>query len=271
MYKNKFILSIIPARGGSKGIPKKNIKLLAGKPLIAWSIEQAKASTLLDKTIVSTDSKEIAEIAKKQGGDVPFMRPAEFAQDTSPMYTALQHAVREYEKLAGKNVDIIVLIDPTSPLRIPEDIDKCIKKVIDDNLDTVMTVYESNYNPFFNMVTMDDQGLTTLAMKPKKPIYRRQDAPKVYNIASDIYAMTRKTLMEENTVIGKKTGAIIIPLGGVVEGLNYKIDELTVNKAEQLKSRLSTASQYRIDGTNYINSLKLSDRTLPFSTTSLFG
>jgi CMP-N,N'-diacetyllegionaminic acid synthase len=233
MYKNNYVLGIIPARGGSKGIPNKNIKDIAGKPLIAWSIEQGKASALIDRVIISTDSADIAAIAKKHGGDVPFIRPTELSQDTTAMYPVLQHAVREIERANNKKVDVIMLLDVTAPTRTIEDVDNCIRKVIDDKLDTVMTVFESNFNPYFNMVTVDEKGLAQVVIKPKTPVYRRQDAPKVFNIASGAYAIKRTTLMDENTIIGKKTGAIIIPeerAGGIDTPTDFEHIELLMKK-----------------------------------------
>ena len=228
MYENKYCLGIIPARGGSKGIKKKNIRPLCGKPLIAYSIEAAKKSKYLDRTILSTDDKEIAEAAKKLGGDVPFMRPDELAKDDTPMYPVLQHAVKEIEKQLGKKIDIIVLLDPTAPLRSVQDIDDCIKKAADEKWDTVLTVTESERSPYFNMVELDEKGCVSLVKKPAKPIFRRQDAPKVYNITSGVYAVQRKTLMDDNTVLGKNTAAIIIPeerAGHIDSELDFKIVE----------------------------------------------
>lgn len=236
MYKGIYILGIIPARGGSKGIPDKNIKQIAGKPLIAWTIAQAKESRLLDRTIISTDSEKIAQTAKEYGGDVPFMRPSELAEDTTPMYPVLQHALQEMEKILKRKIDIIVLLDPTSPTRQAEDIDACIKKAVDDDLDSAMTVYESDHNPYFNMVELDENNLTRIVIRPKKPIYRRQDAPKVYNIASDIYAIQRKTLMEDHTVIGKRTGAVIVPkerAGGIDNEIQFRIAESILEQRNQ--------------------------------------
>ncbi|MFH1073028.1 MAG: acylneuraminate cytidylyltransferase family protein [Nanoarchaeota archaeon] len=211
MYKNNFILGVIPARGGSKGIKKKNIRLLAGKPLICYSIEQAQKSAYIDTLIVSTDDQEIASVARKHKAEVPFLRPQELAQDNTPMYPVLQHAVKEMEKRLKRKIDIIVLLDPTAPLRSAEDIDQCIAKLVDEHADTVITVVEADRSPYFNMVEFDKNGVMHVVKKPKKPIYRRQDAPKVYTITSGVYAIRREILMEQNTVFGKKTKAIIIP------------------------------------------------------------
>jgi len=137
-----YILGIIPARGGSKSVPKKNIRLLAGKPLIAYTIETAQKCKMLDRTVISTDDDEIADVAKKYGGDVPFMRPEELALDSSPMVPALQHAVSFIEKNENVRVGMVVLLDPTSPFRRIEDIEECIKKLERENVDSVVTICE---------------------------------------------------------------------------------------------------------------------------------
>lgn len=135
MINGKKVLAIIPARGGSKGIPKKNIKPLNGKPLIAWTIEEAKKSVYIDKLIVSTDCEEILEVAKEFGAEVPFKRPAELAQDDTPSVELILHAI---DYLSG--YDYITLLQPTSPLRVVKDIDQCISKTIKGN---VQHVYRS--------------------------------------------------------------------------------------------------------------------------------
>ena len=205
-----YILGIIPARGGSKSIPKKNIRLLAGKPLIAHTIETAKKCKMLTKVIVSTDDNEIAEASKKYGGDIPFKRPEELAKDDTPMVPVLQHAVSYVEKNENVHVDIIVLLDPTSPFRRIEDIEACIKKLEDKNADSVVTVCDVEHNPYFVMVRLDDDRLTPL-IETDKEITRRQDAPKVYRVNAAVYAIKRDVLMNKGKVITDNTLAVIMP------------------------------------------------------------
>jgi CMP-N-acetylneuraminic acid synthetase len=131
MYKGKRVLALIPARGGSKGIPRKNLRELSGKPLIAWSIEQAKASRRIDRLIVSTESEEIAAVSRRFGADVPFYRPAEFATDASPVAGAILHAMHMLPQ-GGETYDIVLLIECTSPVRYPGDIDNAIATLVDD-------------------------------------------------------------------------------------------------------------------------------------------
>ena len=145
-------LCVIGARGGSKGVPGKNIRLLAGKPLIAWSIEQARSSPLIDHVVVSTDDEEIAKISKNYSAEVPFKRPASLASDKAGKWEVWQHALKECEKFYNKNFDIYVDLDCTSPIRDVEDINQAIKKYKQSNLDAIFSVCESRKNPYFNMV-----------------------------------------------------------------------------------------------------------------------
>ena len=131
MYKNKRILSIIPARGGSKGLPNKNIRPLLGKPLIAWTIEQAKQSKYIDRIIVSTENNEIAEIAKEYGAEIPFIRPKELAMDNTPVLEAILHAM-DFLETKNDSHDILLLLECTSPMRYEQDIDGVINKLIDN-------------------------------------------------------------------------------------------------------------------------------------------
>jgi len=148
VYKGKKILGLIAARGGSKGLPGKNVKLLLGKPLIAWTIEQGKESKYLDKLIVSTDDEEIAKVSKTFGADVPFMRPSALAQDNSPIFDTILHALDYLEK-GGEVFDVLVLLECTSPMRYRDDIDGLVKTLIDNgNADSVIGVVElSNDHP----------------------------------------------------------------------------------------------------------------------------
>lgn len=227
-----YILGIIPARGGSKSIPKKNIRQLAGKPLIAYSIETAKKCKMLNRTIVSTDDPEIAEVSKKYGGDVPFIRPKDLSMDDTPMVPVLKHAVSFIEKDADVNVDIVVLLDPTSPFRRVEDIENCIKKLEHSDTDSAVTVCEVEHNPYFVMMEMKGEKLVPL-ISSDKVITRRQDAPKVYRLNAAVYAIKRDILMNENKIITKNTEAVKMP-----EELSAHIDhEIDIQFAEFLLTR----------------------------------
>ncbi|HZV36772.1 MAG TPA: acylneuraminate cytidylyltransferase family protein [Verrucomicrobiae bacterium] len=131
MYKGHKVLALIPARGGSKGLPGKNIRKFADKPLVAWSIEQALASKAVDKVMVSTDNEEIAAVARRHGAEVPFLRPAEFARDNSPVSEAIIHAVRTLREM-GERYDIVLLVECTSPVRYPGDLDDAVARLVDN-------------------------------------------------------------------------------------------------------------------------------------------
>lgn len=204
-----YILGIIPARGGSKSVPQKNIRLLAGKPLMAYTIETAQKCNMLNRTIVSTDNDEIAEVAKKYGGDVPFMRPNNLSLDNTPMVPVIQHAVYFIEKKENFHVDVVVLLDPTSPFRRVEDIEACIQKLERKNADSVVTVCEVEHNPYFVMMELNDDKLVPL-IKCDKVITRRQDAPEVYRLNAAVYAVKRDVLMNKNKVITDNTIAVIM-------------------------------------------------------------
>lgn len=161
MYKDKRILAVIPARGGSKGLPGKNLKMLAGKPLIAWSIEQALASKGIDRLIVSTDDEEIATVSKQFGADVPFMRPPVLASDTSPVSGAILHVMQQLRDM-GDRYDIVMLLECTSPIRYPNDIDKAIATLVDTKgAESVVGVVENSHAPPSWNLRLTDGFLTS--------------------------------------------------------------------------------------------------------------
>jgi CMP-N,N'-diacetyllegionaminic acid synthase len=180
------------ARGGSTGLPGKNIRPLLGKPLIAYTIEQGLACPGIDGVYVSTDSPEIAAVARQFGATVPFLRPAELASSTAPKIPVIRHLVSEVERLRGP-VDVIVDLDPTSPLRDIGDIGACLA-MLDEETDVVITAYESDKNPYFNMVEYDPEGRVRLVKSTGSEFGGRQAAPKVYAMNASIYVWHRRTL-----------------------------------------------------------------------------
>ncbi len=182
----------ICARGGSVGVPGKNIRLLRGKPLIAWTIEQALACGEADRVVVSTDSEEIAAVARASGAEVPFLRPAELATATAGKIPVIQHLVSEVEALHGP-VSRIIDLDPTSPLRDLDDIRACAA-LLDAETDVVITGYESDKNPYFNMVELKPGGFYERVCRPAGEVMGRQAAPKVYAMNASIYVWHRHTL-----------------------------------------------------------------------------
>ncbi len=223
----------ICARGNSKGLPGKNSKSLLGKPLISYTIEQALTSGLFTKVFVSTDSNEIAEIAKASGATVPFIRPSELAQDETPKMDAINHLVNFVEK-RGEIFDTIVDLDPTSPLRNIDDIKNALD-CLKDGVDAVITAYKSNKNPYFNMVEVDLNGHAILSKKSTSEFFSRQSCTPVYAMNASIYVW-RKEALTKGLWDNKKIHLYAMPMERSIDidtPLDWKLVELLM--AEKLK------------------------------------
>ena len=182
----------ICARGGSAGAPGKNIRPLCGKPLIGWTIEQAFASKVADEVFLSTDSEDIARVARSFGAQVPFLRPAELATSTAGKLPVIQHLVEWVEARHGP-VNSIVDLDPTSPLRDIADIQTCFL-MLDADTDVVITGCEADKNPYFNMVELKTNGFYERVCLPGSEVLGRQSAPKVFAMNASIYVWHRRSL-----------------------------------------------------------------------------
>jgi CMP-N-acetylneuraminic acid synthetase len=202
------IVAFIFARGGSKGLPRKNLRLLAGKPLIVHAVETGRALSRVTKTIVSTDDPEIAAVAERAGATVPFLRPAELASDSAPEWLSWQHAIRATRGL-GDAVDIFVSLPPTSPLRTPADVDCAIDLKLQSDADAVITVREAERNPYFNMVRADADGRVRLAIEGN--YHRRQDAPPIYDITTVAYVANADFILSGTRMFEGKVRAVEIP------------------------------------------------------------
>ena len=208
----QYIVGFIFARGGSQRVPGKNIRLLAGKPLIAYAIETAFQSEFIDRVVVSTDDEKIAQVAQDFGAEIPFVRPKELAQDNSPEWLAWQHAIRALkERDNGRKLDIFVSIPPTAPLRAVEDVDSCIHIFLDSDVDVVITIKKASRHPSFNMVSIDENGYTTLVLPPSKAISRRQDAFPVYDATTVAYVANPQFIMGAKSIFDGKIKSVIIP------------------------------------------------------------
>jgi len=211
LYKNNKLIALIPARGGSKGLTRKNVRLLMGRPLIEWTVEAAKKSKYLDKIIVSTEDAEIADIARRCGAEVPFLRPARLAGDHSLVTDVALHVIDSLKRENGEDWRYMVLLQPTSPLRISGDIDSAIREFFSRrNTDAIVGVTEVSENPFW-MQTIDGRGLLKSLLPPCKTMGRRQDLPKVYMVNGAIYVCKTNVLRKEGTFCPKKSGAYIMP------------------------------------------------------------
>ncbi|TWT27722.1 cytidylyltransferase domain-containing protein [Planomicrobium sp. CPCC 101110] len=184
MYQNKKLLAIIPARGGSKGIPNKNIIQVVGKPLIKYSIDEALKSKYLDAIVVSTEDEAIKKVALECGAEVPFLRPIELAADTSRTIDALIYTLRKLEK-EGRKYDYIVLLQPTQPLRKSWHIDEAIEKIVEVDADSLVSVSEVNEHPIL-MRTIDEKNRANNLLEIKSTV-RRQDFSKIYKVNGSVY------------------------------------------------------------------------------------
>ena len=209
MYKNNIILCVILARGGSKGLPGKNIKKILGKPLISYSIEQANESRYIDRVIVSTEDKEISEIAKQSGGEILFSRPDELASDESGIIDVLLHAMDWMEIKEGYSFDILVLLHVTTPLRSVEDIDNSIEMLVNKKADNVFSVTEAHKNPYFNMIEINKDGTAKLVKKGN--FVTRQAAPLVYDMNASVYVWWKNKLKEKKSHFMEKSYVYVMP------------------------------------------------------------
>jgi CMP-N-acetylneuraminic acid synthetase len=209
------ILGIIPARGGSKSVPRKNIAILHGLPLIAYTIRAAQESQRLTHFLVSSEDPEIIAVARQYGAQVPFVRPAELATDEAPTLPVVQHAVRTMESLLGLSFsgpdDILVLLQPTTPLRRGADIDAAVDKLIDTGADSVISVCNVGANHPARMRQIIDDRLVDLPTKEPKEMLRRQDLPPVYIRNGAIYAVRSQVAMQQNSMSGAVSRPYIMP------------------------------------------------------------
>ncbi|HIP17794.1 MAG TPA: acylneuraminate cytidylyltransferase family protein [Sulfurovum sp.] len=196
------ILGLIPARGGSKGIPGKNIKLLLGKPLIAYTIEQVKASNLLDRVILSTDDPKIAEVAKAHGLDVPFMRPDALARDSSGSLGVVQHAL-EFFEAQGEVFDAVCLLQVTSPYRPEGVIDEAIALFIKEKPDSLVSVRKvpDEFNPHWTF-EIEKNNRLKISTGEEKIIPRRQELPPTYHRDGAIYITSTDTIQNKGSLLG---------------------------------------------------------------------
>jgi len=206
MYNGKKVLCIIPARGGSKRLPGKNIKLLNGVPLTGYAIRAAKGSKYIDRVIVSTDSEEIARVAREYGAEVPFMRPVELATDTTPTLPVLQHAVKFFEE-KGERFDLIVLIQPTVPGVEVSDVDATIERLVKTVMHSAITICPIIDPPEW-MYRIDAE--CRLQKYVDSPASRGQDLEKLYRINGAVYVTERDTLMKESKIIDNASCAGVL-------------------------------------------------------------
>jgi CMP-N,N'-diacetyllegionaminic acid synthase len=205
------VLGIVPARGGSKGILRKNIRLLDGKPLLAYTASAAQKSASLTRVLLSTDDPEIAEIGKSGGLDVPFLRPAELAVDSTPMIDVVLHAIR-WEQSQGRDYDAVCLLQPTSPLRSASTIDRCIAQLWERDVDCVVSVrpVPPEYNPHW-VYFETPEGLLKPSVGGGDPVPSRQLLPPAYHRDGNVFVARTKSVLTHRSLYGTKTVGIVSP------------------------------------------------------------
>ncbi len=226
------IAAFVMARGGSKGVPGKNIRLLNGQPLIIYTFNVAKNSKFIKRCFLSTDSHKIAEIGKNAGVEVPFIRPKRLATDTASGFEALMHGVRWVMKNLSYKPDIVVELLPTSPLRIAEDIDNALKTMVEKGADSIVSLTPASQNPYW-MKVLDKKGFVKPFIKTAFATKRRQDLPLVYALHGAIKAAKCDFLLKNNSWYGKRTAAYIMPQERSLEIdslLDFEIVEYLLSK-----------------------------------------
>lgn len=232
MINNKRVIAIIPARGGSKRLPRKNVLPLAGKPLIMWSIEAALASKYIDKIIVSTDDTEIADISRAAGASVPFLRPAELASDTASSADVVIHAL-DYLESQEEYYDYIVLLQPTSPLRTSADINVALELCIEKDANSIISVCETDHSPLWENTLPPDHSMVGFINENITKL-RSQDLPTYYRINGAIYiCKTEKLLKERTFFINKHIYAYVMSKLDSVDiddKIDFIIAEILINQ-----------------------------------------
>ncbi|MFM1755912.1 MAG: hypothetical protein RL621_836 [Bacteroidota bacterium] len=226
------VVAFIFARGGSKGLPNKNILSFMGKPLIAWSIEQALSIKRIEKVIVSTDSEEISNVALKYGADVPFKRPKELALDDSPEWLAWRHALSHLLETTGELPEIMLSLPATAPLRASLDIENCLNEYEKGNVDVIITATDAHRSPYFNMVKINKNGLAEIVNPPQSSLTRRQDVPEVYDMTTVCYVANSKFVLNHNGIFEGRVKMVHVPIERAVDIdslLDFKVAETFLN------------------------------------------
>lgn len=231
-------LCTICARGGSKGVPGKNLRELLGKPLIVHSIEQARKSSLFEAIAVSSDSKDILEVSRRFGADVLVCRPDDMASDTAPKLPAIRHCFETAERELGKTFPVFVDLDATSPLRIAEDIAGAVRLLEERGVSNVITGAPARRSPYFNLVELDARGVVHLCKTLDHPIVRRQDAPRCYDMNASIYVWRREAFLREPAVFYEDTLLFEMPEGRSIDidsELDFEMVCLLMTRAQGRK------------------------------------
>ena len=211
------LTAFIFARGGSKGLPGKNIKVLAGKPLIAWAIETALKVSEVNRVVVSTEDPDIAHVAREFGAEVPFIRPKNLASDNASEWDAWRHALLTLRDIEGEFPNPFISVPTTAPLRLPDDIRACISTYNAGGADVVLAVTEAHRNPWFNMVITENDGTVRLVNEVSGFINRRQDAPSVRDVTTVAYVANPHFILENNRIFDGIVKSISVPVERAID------------------------------------------------------
>lgn len=231
------VLALIPARGGSKGLPHKNVKLLCNKPMVAYSIQEALKSSYIDRVVVSTEDREIAIISKELGAEIPFMRPSELALDETPSMDVFVNMIDELLKREGYYPDIVTILEPTSPLRRVDHIDATIEKLIQKKPDSVVTVCPVERKPSNIVRVVDTDRILRYIEKPDDDFCRRQDWNNLRRINSAVYTMWTDLIYKERKLVGDK--CLMVEMHedesvNVDSFVDFKLAEILLHKLQDI-------------------------------------
>lgn len=193
------VVAAVFARGGSQGLPNKNLEELGGRPLVARAVDAARSCAGVDRVIVSTDSDQIAEVARAAGGEVPWLRPAHLATPEAREWDAWQHLIGWLGE-QGELPDRLLVVPATAPLRAVADLERCLEASAEPGVDVVLTVSPAARNPWFNMVTVDESGRARLVLEPPERIHRRQDAPPVYDVGTVAFVVDPRFVLRATSL-----------------------------------------------------------------------
>lgn len=233
------LTAFVFARGGSKGLPGKNIRPLAGKPLIGWAIEQALAVDRITRVVVSTDSDEIAAIARDHGAEVPFIRPEHLSDDHAPEMQAWRHALEFLLETEGAMPDPFISVSATAPMRLSEDIEACILAYEAGSADVVLSVTDAHRSPWFNMVRRDGENFVLVNGDGNVgPVTRRQDAPEVFDVTTVAYVVRPDYILQHSDLFSGRTTAVTIPVDRSIDIdtlFDFKIAEFMMKERNRLE------------------------------------
>lgn len=230
-------LALVFARGGSKGLPRKNLRPLHGVPLIGRAIRAAHACDEVGRVVVSTDDEEIADTARRFGAEVPWLRPAELATDDASEWLAWRHAVTALASAEGGVPDILVSVSPTAPLRSPNDISRCIARFRQGDCDLVVTGSESRHHPAFNMVVVGDDGLARVSMTSAAPRARRQDVEHgMWDLTTVAYVTNPRYVLEADHLLSGRVALVAVPRERAIDiddEFDFSVAECLLMRAER--------------------------------------